>query len=311
MSEGRTCTWCGEFKLASEFGIKRWTKKDGTVRQSLKSRCNPCKVATEKERINATPESKAHYNKRVSVARKKRLANMTPEQKEKRRELTRKWQTEWRRANPDKVFELKKKHRETHADYIKAKKARDAKTEHGRALDRARGERYRLAHPERVKELHAISRGKRREIDKEDARAKRVELRASYVAQCLGLPIAEVPEELIEAERVRIKLKRLVQKLEETRTEKKCSTCKVYRPLFSFSTSPHTKDGRCYECLICKREKRKKEALSKGLTYKPRRMNEFGRSVKMSPEELRANKNARERMRYALNKQRKANEKHN
>jgi hypothetical protein len=215
MSEGKTCTWCEEFKLASEFGIKRWTKKDGTVRESLRSRCNPCKVSTERERINATPESKAKHSKQLSVNRKKRLANMTPEQKEKYYELTRKWQKEWKRANPDKVFEMKKKHRETHAEYIKAKKARDAKTEHGRALDRARGERYRLTHPERVKELHAISREKRREIDKEDARAKRVELRASYVAQCLGLPTAIVPRELMDAERARIRVKRLVQTFKE------------------------------------------------------------------------------------------------
>ena len=113
MYEGRTCTKCGEFKLASEFGIKRWTKKDGTVKESLKSSCHPCRYASEKERINATPESKAKYSNQVSVARKKRLANMTPEQKEKYYELKRKWQREWKRANPDKVFEMKKKHRET------------------------------------------------------------------------------------------------------------------------------------------------------------------------------------------------------
>jgi hypothetical protein len=140
---------------------------------------------------------------------------MTPERKEKYYERMREWQKEWKRANPDKVFEMKKKHRETHAEYIKAKKSRDAKTEHGKALDRARADRYRLAHPERVKELHAISRGKRREIDKENARAKRVELRASYVAQCLGLPTAIVPQELMDAERARIRVKRLVQTFKE------------------------------------------------------------------------------------------------
>jgi len=210
-----------------------------------------------------------------------------------------------------RLKEQKRIYREKNRERIAEKKARDAKTEHGKALDRARGERYRLAHPERVKEISVRSSRKRAVVAKVEAREKRVELSASYVAQLLKLPTAEVPEELIEAERVRIKVKRLVRKMEETRTEKKCSTCKVYRPLISFSTSPHTKDGRCYECLTCKREKRKKEALSKGLTYKPRRMDEFGRWVKMSSEELRANKNAHERMKYALNKQRKANEKHN
>lgn len=221
MCEGRTCTKCGEFKLASEFGIKRWTKKDGTVKESLKSSCHPCRHASEKKRINATPESKAKYSKQVSVARKKRLANMTPEQKEKYYELRRRWQREWKRANPDKVFEMKKKHRETHAEYIKAKKARDAKTEHGKALDRARGERYRLANPERWKEVHTRASRKRAVVAKEEARTKRVELRASYVAQCLGLPTALVPQELMDAERARIRVKRLVQTFKEREANEK------------------------------------------------------------------------------------------
>ena len=196
--EGRTCTRCGEFKLASEFGIKRWTKKDGTVTEALKSRCNPCKTLTEKERINATPESRAHYSKLVSEARKKRLANMTPEQKEKHHQLTLKWAREWRRANPDKVFEMKRKYRETHKEYLQTKKANDAKTPHGRELDRARSKRYYEAHTERL-----LSR----------CRKARAELPDWYITAILRLPKgAEVPKELLEAKRQIVKIKRELEK---------------------------------------------------------------------------------------------------
>ena len=173
---------------------------------------------------------------------------------------------------------------------IALKKAEDAKTPHGRELDRIRGERYRAKHPERVRELASKRREKRRHIDREQAVQKRVQLEASYVAQILRLPTAEVPEDLMEFERIRLKVKRLVQELENDRTEKKCSTCKEYRPLLSFSRSHGTKDGHSYECLFCNRERKRRDAISKGLTYTARKMDEFGRSVKHTPEELKAAK---------------------
>ena len=175
-------------------------------------------------------------------------------------------------------------------EQILLKKAEDAKTPHGRELDRIRGERYRAKHPERVRELASKRREKRRHIDREQAVQKRVQLEASYVAQMLRLPTAEVPEDLMEVERIRLKVKRLVQELENDRTEKKCSTCKEYRPLLAFSRSHGTKDGHSYECLFCKRERKKRDALSKGLTYTTRKMDEFGRSVKHTPKELKAAK---------------------
>lgn len=192
--EGRTCTRCGEFKLASEFGTKRWTNKDGTVRETLKSRCHPCKVLTEKERINATPDSRAHHSKLVSEARKRRLANMTPEQKEEYRQLTLKWGNEWRRANPDKVFEMKRKYRETHKEYLRTKKANDAKTHHGRELDRMRSKRYYEAHTEKL-----LTR----------SREARASLPDWYITAILRLPKGvEAPKGLIEAKRQIVKIKR-------------------------------------------------------------------------------------------------------
>ena len=207
-----------------------------------------------------------------------------------------------------KIKERKRAYREKHKDKIAEKKARDAKTEHGRELDRARGKRYRLAHPERVKEAHAKAQLKRKDIDKENAREKRIELRDSYVAQMLKLPTAEVPPELIEAERVRLKVKRVVAELSKDSMSRKCSTCKEHRPLLSFSKNG---SGYGYECLFCNRERKKKSREAKGLTYKSRPFDEFGRLQRMDPEQVRANKNARERERYALNKQRKQHEKHN
>ena len=200
---------------------------------------------------------------------------------------------------------------------ISLKKAEDAKTPHGRELDRMRGERYRAKHPERVRELASKRREKRRDMDRELAVQKRIHLEASYVAQILRLPTAEVPEDLMEVERIRIKVKRLVQELENDRTEKKCSTCKEYRPLLSFSRSRRTKDGHGYECLFCVRERKRRDALSKGSTYTARKMDEFGRRVKHTPEELKAAKiayyqanietiRAKDRVRdRARNKQRK------
>jgi len=183
-----------------------------------------------------------------------------------------------------------KAYREANKERIAAKKAADAKTEHGRALDRARGERYRAAHPERVRELHRITSAKRAPVAKEEAKQKRVELRASYVAQLLEMPTDAVPLEIVEVERIRLKIKRVVQELDKHRTEKKCSTCKEYKSLIGFSKSKGTKDGHSYECLICSRERKRKDKHAKGLTYKPRKYDEFGRRVKHTPEELKAAK---------------------
>lgn len=203
-----------------------------------------------------------------------------------------------------------KVYREANKERIAAKKAADAKTEHGRALDRARGERYRAAHPERVRELQQKARDKRAPIEKANAKQKRIELMNSYVAQMLCLPTALVPPEIMEVERIRLKIKREIQELDKHRTEKKCSTCKNYKSIISFSKSRGTKDGHSYECLMCSRERKRRDKQEKGLEYKPRKFDEFGRYVRHTPEELRANKRAYERKKYALNKQRKQNEAH-
>jgi len=204
---------------------------------------------------------------------------------------------------PEERKEAKRVYYTVNKERIAAKKAADAKTEHGRALDRARGQRYRAAHPERIRALQQVVRDKRAPIEKENAKQKRVELRDSYVAQILQLPTAIVPPELLEVERTRLKIKREMQAKNKTRTEKKCSACKEYRPLISFPSCPKSIDGRTYECLFCKRERKSRSSQIKGLTYTPRQHDEFGRAKKMTPEQLKANKNAYERRKYAINKQ--------
>ena len=211
-----------------------------------------------------------------------------------------------------------KAYREANKERIAAKKAADAKTEHGRALDKARGEKYRAKNRERVRELHKKARAKRAPIAKEEAKQKRIKLMDSYVAQMLCMPTALVPPEIIEAERMRLRIKRKVQELDNNRTEKKCSTCKEYKPMISFSRSRGTKDGYSYECLLCTRERKRRNRQEKGLEYKPRKFDEFGRRVKHTQEELKAAKRAYyyaniETIRAkdrARNKRRKQNETH-
>jgi len=214
-------------------------------------------------------------------------------------------QKKYRDANKELVRERKRAYREANKERIAAKKAADVKTEHGRALDKARGERYRAAHPERVRELHRIASAKRAPLAKQEAKQRRIELRDSYVAQILSMPTNLVPPEIIKAERIRLKIKRKVQELDNDRTEKKCSTCREYKPLISFGRSRGTKDGHSYECRLCSRERKRKDRYEKGLTYTPRKFDEFGRRVKHTPEELKEAKNAHARKVYALNKQRK------
>jgi len=233
---------------------------------------------------------KAVYNKKYRDANKELIAAH---------------QKKYREANKELIYERKRAYREANKERIAAKKAADLNTERGRALDIARGKRYRAAHPERVRKLHKIASAKRAPIAKQEATQKRIDLVDSYVAQLLQMPTGVVPSELIEAERIRLKIKRKVQELDNDRTEKKCSTCREYKPLISFGRSHGTKDGHSYECRLCSRERKRRDRHEKGLTYTPRKFDEFGRRVNHTSEELKATKNAHAREVYALNKQRK------
>jgi hypothetical protein len=299
MDTVKVCTKCKVEKPFTEFTRRKNVYK-GVETWGYKSQCKPChNQATHLARQANLEKARA----RDAELREQRMARMTPEEREAHNAKCLAWANEWRKAHTDKVKEMKSKYRETHKEKIAAKKAADAKTEHGRALDRARGERYRAKHPERVRELHKIASTKRAPIAKQEAKQKRIKLVKSYVAQLLQLPTAVIPPELIELERTRLQIKRMVQEKDKHRTEKKCSDCKDYKPMLAFPKYHRSKDGHGYLCFMCIRERKRKEKERQGLTYTPRLFDEFGRLQKMDPEQVKANKNAYARERYAINKQ--------
>ena len=287
----KVCTKCKVEKPSTEFTRRRNVYK-GVETWSYKSHCKPCHAEDSKLAREANLDKAHAREKELREQRKLAMLAMTPDEKERHKQNVSRWNKTWRKANPDKVKEKRRVYQEANKERIAAKKATDAKTEHGRALDKARGKRYRAAHPERVYELHRIASTKRAPVAKQEARQKRVELRGSYVAQLLQMPTGVVPSELIEAERIRLKIKRMTRELDKNRTEKKCSTCRVYKPIILFSRFWKSKDGHSYECLICARERKRKDRHEKGLTYTPRKLDEFGRTRKHTPEELKAARTA-------------------
>lgn len=299
----KVCTKCKVEKPFTEFTRRRNVYK-GVETWSYKSHCKPCHAEDSKLAREANLDEAHAREKELRKQRKLAMLAMTPDEKERHKQNRATWQKAWRKANPNKVKEMRRVYQEANKERIAAKKAADAKTEHGRKLEQARVERYRAAHPERVYESHRRASVKRAPVAKMEARQKRVELRDSYVAQLLQMPTGVVPSELIEAERTRLKIKRMVRELDKNRTEKKCSTCREYKPIISFGRYWKSKDGHSYECLICSKERKRKDKHEKGLTYAPRLIDEFGRLKKMTPEQLKANKNAHTRKVYALNKQR-------
>lgn len=212
METAKVCNKCKVEKAITEFTRRKYVYK-GVERWGYKAWCKPCRTLDSKLAREANLEK---ARARTNELHAQRRARMTPEEREALKVKHREWDNDWRKKNPERVKELKRKDRETHGERIAAKKAADAKTEHGRALDKARRERYWAANPERVRALARTRSVKRAPIEKENAKQKRIKLSKSYVAQLLCLPTAVVPPELIEAERLRIFIKR---KLEELKNE--------------------------------------------------------------------------------------------
>jgi hypothetical protein len=209
MAIAKVCTKCKAEKAIAEFTQRRFVYK-GVERWGYKSWCKPCHSLGSAVARAANPEkTRAKTNELYA----QRMARMTAEEKEAHNAKSQKLNTKWRKENKERVKELKRRHREANKERIAVKKAADAKTKHGRALDRARTQRYQMAHPERVYESRVTTRTKRAPVAKEEARQKRIQLSSSYVAQMLCLPTAVVPPELIEAERLRIFIKRKLKEL--------------------------------------------------------------------------------------------------
>lgn len=191
--ETKKCSTCKEEKSLSAFGTKRWTNKDGTVTARPKSRCNSCRVACERPK---TDEDWQRARERANAGRRMRLAAMTLEERRAYAARGVAWRKEWVRNNPDKVFLLKQQYRERHKDSIAEKKARDAKSEHGRALDRARHERYYAAHRDVIN-----GRMKSRRDNLEDWYVKSLITRGKFSA---GL----VPDSMVQARKWVTQIKR-------------------------------------------------------------------------------------------------------
>lgn len=209
METAKVCSKCKVEKATTEFTRRKYVYKD-VERWGYKAWCKPCHTLDSKL-ARETNLEKARA--RTNELHAQRMARMTVEEKEAHNAKNREWRNDWRKKNPERVKEMKRKGREIHRERIAAKKAADAKTEHGRALDKARRERYWAAHPERVRALARAKSVKRAPIEKENAKQKRIKLSKSYVAQLLRLPTTVVPPELIEVERLRIFIKRKLKEL--------------------------------------------------------------------------------------------------
>ena len=191
--ETKTCSTCKEEKPLSAFGVKRWVNKDGTVVVRPKSRCNACRVACERPK---TEEAKQRAREQANAARRRRIDAMTPEERHAYNTKRVKWAAAWRRNNPDAVFASKQRHRERHKEAIAVKKARDAKSEHGRKLYRARHDRYYAAH---------------REVINARAKARRDNLESSYVKFLITrgrFPAELVPDSMVQARKLVTQIKR-------------------------------------------------------------------------------------------------------
>ena len=180
MEDSKSCTRCGEVKTVSFFSKRRWTRKDGTVVEILKSQCNPCRHQAEKERIT-TPEARAKHSERTAQARRKRIDVMTAEEKEQARERQRAWSNAWRKANPEKRKAMKLRSR--YKDIL-----------------------YKRSHYQEKKgELNAKCREymKEKVENLDDIYVRKVLLRGT------GLKPNQLPLALVEAKKLQLKIKRM------------------------------------------------------------------------------------------------------
>lgn len=189
----KKCSTCEEEKPWSAFGTKRWVNKDGTVVVRPKSRCNVCRVACERPKTEAVQQ---RARERANTARRKRLDAMTPEERLVYAAKRSAWRKEWCRKNPGNVSLQKQRYRERHKDAIAEKKARDAASEHGRALDKARHDRYYSAHKEAI---NARTKAQRDRL--EDAYVKSLITRGKFSSKL-------IPDSMVQARKWITQIKR-------------------------------------------------------------------------------------------------------
>jgi hypothetical protein len=219
-AEGKVCTKCGDFKAASDFSTKRWTNKDGVVRTTLKSRCKPCHVQSEKERINASPEVKARNLEQTAQARRNRIARMTEEEHAQYAQKMKAWGARWRQANPETVKATKARHRDRsverqreyyyeHRAEISAKWKAYYQRKRKELLSKRKDYTANPAVQERLREYRRLVRAEERL----KIRQKIADLNDNYVKgvlrQTTGLVANQISQALVEAKKLQLKIWRM------------------------------------------------------------------------------------------------------
>lgn len=215
----KLCTCCKQEKPLTEFTRRKFVYK-GVERWGHKSHCKPCHKI--KNRIAREMDlEKAHA--REKELRERRLGLETPEQKEARRIKALEWQRAWREANRDKVKASKLRRRDKELVY-KRNRYQEKKEEL-----QAKCHEYYLTHKEEISERHKKHYQKsevkerlrayqqaRRPQDRIRAREKIRNLDDNYIKTVIrrnvGLPAHMQPKQLIEAQKLILKIKRELRK---------------------------------------------------------------------------------------------------
>ena len=124
----------------------------------------------------------------------------------------------WAAANPDKVKAKNAAWRAANAEKERSRKAAWRAANPEREKDRNAA--YRAANPQKERDRAVVWSAANR--DKRCAYAAKAvaNLRDDYVARVIGLPVREVPPELINLKREQIRLHRLARELEQALNQK-------------------------------------------------------------------------------------------
>jgi len=215
----KICTCCKQEKPLTEFTRRKYAYK-GVERWGHKSQCKPCHTLSNKIAREANLE-KAHA--REKELREQRKLKMTPEQKEARRLQFLEWGRAWRKANPDRVKASKFRNREQAIAYKRNRY--QEKKEELRAKCREYDKLHREEISERQKRYNQIPEVQvrkkayqqaRRPQDRIKAREKIRDLDDNYIKTIIrrnvGLPSHMQPKQLIETQKLIIKIKRELRK---------------------------------------------------------------------------------------------------
>lgn len=191
MPRMRTCVKCGVEKLAIEVA---WVD----ARKHVKGVCFECMSPEDAEREMARKERLLEYTKAYKKANREKICERKKTYYEANREKERERTKAWQEANREKHRASSKAWHEANREKAceRMKAWREANREKMLALCKA----YKEANREKVREY-----GRRNTRDLKD----------SYIARSLRLPVKAVPEEIIELKRVQLQITREIRKQQE------------------------------------------------------------------------------------------------